>query len=128
MAHGCSSTAFGRGAHEGACRAGPDAPNVGPVQHQLVERNVARGRQGDFLNGSSHRDLLCDRRPKASLGLGVTFFGLIFTPSFYVINRLMAEWITERVRRLRALFGGHAPAVASETVPSAPAGPAGDAA
>ena len=28
---------------------------------------IARGRQGDLLNGSSHRDLLCDGRPGASL-------------------------------------------------------------
>jgi multidrug efflux pump subunit AcrB len=60
--------------------------------------------------------------------IGVTFFGLIFTPSFYVINRLMAEWITERVRRLRARFGKHDPAIDPQTVPSTPAGPAGDAA
>jgi HAE1 family hydrophobic/amphiphilic exporter-1 len=38
--------------------------------------------------------------------LGVTFFGLIFTPSFYVINRLMADWVGGRVKRLRAQFGG----------------------
>src|SRR6185312_11861531 len=36
--------------------------------------------------------------------IGVTFFGLIFTPSFYVINRLVAEWITARVKRMRARF------------------------
>ncbi|WP_019831915.1 efflux RND transporter permease subunit [Sphingomonas sp. PR090111-T3T-6A] len=40
--------------------------------------------------------------------IGVTFFGLIFTPSFYVINRIMAEWIDRRVKRLRSRFGGHA--------------------
>ncbi|WP_441935402.1 hypothetical protein [Mesorhizobium sp. 2RAF45] len=34
--------------------AGLDAPDVGLGKHQLVERNVARGRQGDLLNGSSH--------------------------------------------------------------------------
>jgi len=36
--------------------------------------------------------------------IGVTFFGLIFTPSFYVINRIMADWIGERVKHLRERF------------------------
>jgi HAE1 family hydrophobic/amphiphilic exporter-1 len=58
--------------------------------------------------------------------IGVTFFGLIFTPSFYVINRIMAEWITARVERLRARFGGHGPSEPPETMPSTPAAPAGD--
>ena len=47
--------------------AGFHAPDVGLAQHQLVEGDVARGRQGDLLNGSSHRDILRDGRPKASL-------------------------------------------------------------
>jgi hypothetical protein len=34
--------------------AGLDAPDVGLAEHQLVEGNVARGRQGDLLNGSGH--------------------------------------------------------------------------
>ncbi|MGX8009087.1 hypothetical protein ACVDG8_008770 [Mesorhizobium sp. ORM8.1] len=34
--------------------AGLDAPDIGLGKHQLVERNVARGRQGDLLDGSSH--------------------------------------------------------------------------
>lgn len=36
-------------------------------EHQLVEGDVARGRQGDLLNGSSHLDLLRNGRSKASL-------------------------------------------------------------
>ena len=34
--------------------AGLDAPNIGLAQHQLVEGDVARRRQGDLLNGSRH--------------------------------------------------------------------------
>jgi len=33
---------------------GLDAPDVGLAEHQFVEGNVARGRQGDLLNGSGH--------------------------------------------------------------------------
>jgi hypothetical protein len=47
--------------------AGLDAPDVRLAQHELVERDVARRRQGDLLNGSSHRDLLRDGRPRDSL-------------------------------------------------------------
>src|SRR5690606_819 len=36
--------------------AGLHAPDVRLAEHQLVEGDVARGRQGDLLNGSSHRD------------------------------------------------------------------------
>ncbi len=58
--------------------------------------------------------------------IGVTFFGLIFTPSFYVINRRMAEWITARVKRMRARLGKHPAADSPETKPSAPITPTGD--
>jgi len=58
--------------------------------------------------------------------IGVTFCGLIFTPSFYVINRLMAEWITEEMKRLRARFGRPAVADSSETTPMGPAAPSGN--
>src|SRR3546814_16920296 len=37
------------------------------AEHQLVEGDVARGRQDDLLNSSSHRDLLRDGRPRDSL-------------------------------------------------------------
>jgi hypothetical protein len=47
--------------------AGLHTPDVRLAQHQLVEGDVARGRQGDLLNGSSHGDFLRDGRPKASL-------------------------------------------------------------
>jgi HAE1 family hydrophobic/amphiphilic exporter-1 len=40
--------------------------------------------------------------------IGVTFFGLVFTPSFYVINRLMADRATAWVARIRARLGGKA--------------------
>jgi HAE1 family hydrophobic/amphiphilic exporter-1 len=60
--------------------------------------------------------------------IGVTFFGLIFTPSFYVITRLTAEWIAERVKRLRARLGVAVSSGPSETTPSAPAAPGEDAA
>ena len=33
--------------------------------------------------------------------IGVTTFGLLFTPSFYVISRKGGDWVTERIRRLR---------------------------
>ena len=42
--------------------AGLHAPDVGLAQHQLVEGDVARRRQGDLLNGSGHRDSLRDGR------------------------------------------------------------------
>jgi hydrophobe/amphiphile efflux-1 (HAE1) family protein len=60
--------------------------------------------------------------------IGVTFFGLIFTPSFYVINRLMADWITARVKRFRARLGGPPSALSQETKPTAPTAPTVDAA
>jgi hypothetical protein len=43
--------------------AGLHAPDVGLAQHQLVEGNVARGRQGDLMNGSRHGKILRDGRP-----------------------------------------------------------------
>ena len=43
--------------------AGLHAPDVGLAQHQLVEGNVARGRQGDLVNGSRHGMILRDGRP-----------------------------------------------------------------
>ena len=42
--------------------AGLHAPDIRLAEHQLVEGNVARGRQGDLLNGSSHMDSLRDGR------------------------------------------------------------------
>jgi hypothetical protein len=42
--------------------AGLHAPDVGLAEHQLVEGNVARGAESDFLNGSSHRGSLRDGR------------------------------------------------------------------
>ncbi|MFA6115241.1 MAG: multidrug efflux RND transporter permease subunit [Sphingomonas sp.] len=57
--------------------------------------------------------------------IGVTFFGLIFTPSFYVINRLMAERISAWTARARARFGTHTD-VASGTPQIAAPAPAGD--
>jgi HAE1 family hydrophobic/amphiphilic exporter-1 len=60
--------------------------------------------------------------------IGVTFFGLIFTPSFYVINRMMADWIAERTARLRARFGSGPDAAGSETVPVQPATAGGESA
>ena len=47
--------------------AGLHAPDVGLAQHQLIEGNVARGRQGDLLNGSSHGGSLRGGRPRDSL-------------------------------------------------------------
>lgn len=44
-------------------------PDVGLGKDELVEGDVARRRQGDFLIGSSRRDLLRDRRTRASLDL-----------------------------------------------------------
>src|SRR5208282_1219105 len=41
--------------------------HVGLAQHQLVEGDVARGAEGDLLNGGCHVDILRDGRPKASL-------------------------------------------------------------
>jgi HAE1 family hydrophobic/amphiphilic exporter-1 len=47
--------------------------------------------------------------------LGVTVFGLIFTPAFYVIARLFGDWVGRRVRRRKA-----------EPEPTAPPPPAGE--
>ena len=53
--------------------AGLHAPGVGLAEDQLVERNVARRREGEFLNGSSHRGSLRDgRREPLSRSLPVT--------------------------------------------------------
>jgi HAE1 family hydrophobic/amphiphilic exporter-1 len=35
--------------------------------------------------------------------IGVTLFGLLFTPAFYVITRNLGDWISMRVRRGRTL-------------------------
>ena len=48
--------------------AGLHAPDVRLGQNKLVEGDVARRRQGDLLNGSSHRDGLRDGRRRLSLG------------------------------------------------------------
>jgi HAE1 family hydrophobic/amphiphilic exporter-1 len=31
--------------------------------------------------------------------IGVTSFGLLFTPSFYVISRKLGDWVSEKWRR-----------------------------
>jgi HAE1 family hydrophobic/amphiphilic exporter-1 len=31
--------------------------------------------------------------------IGVTTFGLLFTPSFYVISRKLGDWVSEKWRR-----------------------------
>ena len=40
------------------------APDVGLREQELVEGDVARGREGDLLNVGSHRDVLRDERRK----------------------------------------------------------------
>jgi HAE1 family hydrophobic/amphiphilic exporter-1 len=35
--------------------------------------------------------------------IGVTLFGLLFTPAFYVITRNLGDWIAMRLRRRRSL-------------------------
>jgi HAE1 family hydrophobic/amphiphilic exporter-1 len=47
--------------------------------------------------------------------IGVTFFGLIFTPSFYVINRLMADRFAAWAVRIRARLAGNAAAAPAKT-------------
>jgi HAE1 family hydrophobic/amphiphilic exporter-1 len=54
--------------------------------------------------------------------IGVTFFGLIFTPSFYVINRMMADWITAHTARLRARFASEAASDEASPVAAAASG------
>ena len=49
--------------------AGLDAPHVRLAEHKLVEGNVARGRQGDLLNGLCH--LSSPRRAAKRLSLGL---------------------------------------------------------
>jgi HAE1 family hydrophobic/amphiphilic exporter-1 len=58
--------------------------------------------------------------------IGVTFFGLMFTPSFYVINRLMADRVTAWAVRMRARFARDASRERSEATPIRPAAAAGD--
>ena len=41
--------------------------HIGLAEHQFVEGDVARGAEGDLLNGGCHVDILRDGRPKASL-------------------------------------------------------------
>src|SRR5208282_2736204 len=41
--------------------------HVGLAEQQLVEGDVARGAEGDLLNGGSHVDILRDGRPRDSL-------------------------------------------------------------
>ena len=31
--------------------------------------------------------------------IGITVFGLIFTPAFYVISRMLGDWVSRRVTR-----------------------------
>jgi len=45
--------------------------------------------------------------------IGVTSFGLLFTPSFYVISRKGGDWVADKIRRLRGR-----PAVESGEVPA----------
>jgi HAE1 family hydrophobic/amphiphilic exporter-1 len=35
--------------------------------------------------------------------IGVTLFGLLFTPAFYVITRNLGDWVSLKVRRRRTL-------------------------
>jgi hypothetical protein len=44
-----------------------DRARIGLAEHQFVEGNVARGAEGDLLDGGCHVDILRDGRPKASL-------------------------------------------------------------
>src|SRR5439155_26438128 len=48
--------------------AGLHAPDVRLGQNKLVERDVARRRQGDFLNGSSHCEVSATGAERLSLG------------------------------------------------------------
>ena len=38
--------------------------------------------------------------------IGVTIFGLLFTPAFYVISRSLGDWVTTRFRKRRAAAPG----------------------
>jgi len=40
----------------------------------------------------------------------VTTFGLLFTPSFYVISRKGGDWVASKLRRKRPGTDDHAPA------------------
>jgi HAE1 family hydrophobic/amphiphilic exporter-1 len=50
--------------------------------------------------------------------IGVTFFGLMFTPSFYVINRLMADRVTAWAVRVRVRLAGNAGSAPATTEPA----------
>ncbi|WP_010162569.1 efflux RND transporter permease subunit [Sphingomonas sp. PAMC 26617] len=41
--------------------------------------------------------------------IGVTTFGLLFTPSFYVISRKGGDWVASKLRRKRAATDDHPP-------------------
>ncbi len=43
--------------------------------------------------------------------IGVTVFGLLFTPSFYVISRKGGDWAASKLRRKRAATDDHPPAL-----------------
>lgn len=47
--------------------ASPYPSDIRLAQHQLVEGNVMRGRQGDLLNCSNHVEVLRDERSRVSL-------------------------------------------------------------
>ncbi len=48
---------------------GLNPPDVGLAQHQLVEGNVARGREDDLLNGSGHQSYSATGAESLSLDL-----------------------------------------------------------
>jgi multidrug efflux pump subunit AcrB len=41
--------------------------------------------------------------------IGVTLFGLLFTPAFYVISRNLGDWVAARLKRRRAAPPGEPP-------------------
>ncbi len=47
---------------------GLDPPDIGLAQHQLVEGNIARGREGDLLIGIGHGDFSVTGAESLSLG------------------------------------------------------------
>jgi hydrophobe/amphiphile efflux-1 (HAE1) family protein len=54
--------------------------------------------------------------------IGVTIFGLFFTPAFYVISRKLGDWTASRLRRRRAVRDDSPPALP----PADPARPSGE--
>ena len=107
---------------------------IDKLDHREAARQAARQRLRPILMTSvafilGTLPLVIDRGPGAemrqALGIavffgmaGVTVFGLLFTPSFYVISRNFGDWAARRLRRKPPPPAPATPALAAERPPS----------